>query len=499
LRIVEDQAIGASLGNDSVVDSGVALIIGAIGVIAFIVLVYRTAGVIAVLAMLLNVLLILALMALSNATLTVSGIGGVLLTMGMAVDANVLIYERLREELDAGRPIRAAIGTAFEKAFSVIIDSNITSLLPAVVLILFEVVEGSVKGFWLALGIGLIANIYTGVTVTRAIMESWVAKRKTVSVGNIRFLPNANFNFMKYRNAGMIVSGVLTVICVGYMAVNGINLGIDFTGGVTANVESTQVSRLDLAKGLSESFHEVRVVKVVNKDLFQVTVPNEKGVDADIDELKAELNAALNAKFAGKLEVRSSQGIAPLLGREFMVTALWTIVIASIIILGYLAIRFRPIYGAGAVLALLHDITLSLGIFVLLGRSLTLDIVSALLIILGYSVNDSIVVFDRVREEVGDGYGRSVMDFINTAINKTLSRTIFTGGSTLLCLMAMLFFGGFALKDFALILLIGVVVGTYSSVFIASGLVHWFMEAHEKKQGTVAAVGGRTKTVKIGA
>ncbi|MCB2156324.1 protein translocase subunit SecD [bacterium] len=502
LKVIEENAVGASLGQDSIIDSGRALMIGGVAVVIMMIVVYNVAGVVAVLAMLLNVLLILAILSLAGATLTLSGIGGILLTMGMAVDANVLIYERLREELDSGKPMRPAMNAAFGSAFSVILDSNITSLLPALVLILFEVVEGSIRGFWTALAIGLIANLYTGLTVTRALIEVWVAKFKKISVGKLRLLNKVNFDFMAYRKIGYPISLVLIGVSVFYLTVHGVNPGIDFTGGVLATVDakSAQVERADIQRAVDETFHDAKVVHVLNTTLYQVTVP--QAADETLEDIQTTLGSIFNTDKdympANSVVIKSTQSVAQTVGAEFQWTAFWTILVASLIILGYIALRFRPVFGMGAVAALLHDLIITLGIFIVLGRSMTLDIVSGLLIVLGYSVNDTIVVFDRIRETMGEKYGRNMKEIINLAINRTLSRTLFTSGSTLLTVLAMLIFGGVGLKDFALVLLLGIITGTYSSIFVASALVDSYMTYREKKEG-LEAVHGKKKAVKIGA
>jgi len=461
--------------------------------------IYRSAGVIAVVAMSINLLLILAVLSLMSATLTLSGIGGILLTMGMAVDANILIYERLREEIDAGKPLRAAINTAFGRAFSVIFDSNVTSMLPALVLVLFEVVDGSVKGFWLAIAIGLIANLYTGIVVTRVLMEAVYTKYKTVSIGKIRFLKNVTIKWMSYRKIGIAFSGGLTAISIIYLLVVGPSFGIDFTGGVLSviDVPKAEVRHGDLVKALEDDFVDARVIKVINQEgQWQVTVPqtaNKAGETPTLDAIKETMLTRLKERVDPGVTVLSSSSIDPLIGGEFKVTAILCLLVASAVILAYLAIRFQWIFGAGAVLALVHDVFLSLALFKMLGHSLTIDIVSALLIILGYSVNDTIVVFDRIRESMHNRLSANLDDIFNSAINETLSRTTLTSGSTFLAILVMYFFGGSGLSDFALILLFGVGFGTYSSIFVASVLVYVYL----RKTGRTTVIAARKATTRV--
>lgn len=479
LRVISENAIGPSLGADSIRDSGKAIIIGGVLIIALIITIYGTAGFVAVFAMIMNVLIIMAILALMNATLTLSGIGGILLTMGMAVDANILIYERLREELDAGKPLRAAINIAFDRAFSVIFDSNLTSLLPALVLVLFEVVDGSMLGFWLSIAIGLIANMYTGIVVTRAVMEAVYAKYKTISVGTIRIFKGVNVPWMKHRWWAIGFSLITTVASIGVLSTQGFGFGVDFTGGVLATVKlDKEASQAELV-GLFSDYQDVRAIRVMNTSDWQITVPltrnSKTGEVPTLEKIKAEVETKVQAKFGKDAEIRSTQSVDAFVGGEFMMVALLSLAITCAVILTYLAFRFQWVFGAGAVLALVHDVFLSLGVFRLLGHSVTLDIVSALLIILGYSVNDTIVVFDRVREDMEKRHSASIGDIINAAVNETLSRTIFTGGSTLIAIATMYLVGGVGLSDFALILLLGVGFGTYSSIFVASALVYEYL------------------------
>lgn len=500
LRIVQQQSIGASLGRDSIIASGQALLIGAAFLVILMISVYRVAGMFAIMAMILNVLLILGVLSLGGGTLTLSGIGGILLTMGMAVDANVLIYERLREELATGKPLRAALNQAFSRAFTVILDSNITSLLPALVLILFEIVDGPTRGFWTALAIGLFVNLYTGLTVTRALIESWVIKRKKFDVGKVHLFKDSKFDFMAYRKWGYPISGALLGVGLFYLLVHGVNPGIDFTGGVLATVEdrSGQVARADIQRAVAgvDAFHDTRVVAVLNSNEYQITVPAGEGLTPE--DIRDKVQTALSSEFGDAIAVVAFSAVDSTVGDEFKVTAFLTVLVASLVILGYIAIRFKPIFGVAAVVALLHDLLLTLGIFVFLGRSVSLEIVSALLITLGYSVNDTIVIFDRIRETMANSYGRPMRDIINEGINRTLARTVFTSSTTLIAVLAMLIFGGIGLKDFALVLLIGILTGTYSSIFVASALIDSYMLSREKKLGAAKAH-GQIKKVRVGA
>ncbi len=500
LQVITENTVGPTLGADSIRSSARALMFGAALIVVIMLFMYVHAGIISIFAMTLNLLLIMAVLALMGATLTLSGIGGILLTMGMAVDANILIYERLREELDAGKPLRAAINQAFDKAFSVIVDSNTTSLLPALVLVLFEVVDGSVRGFWTAIAIGLIANLYTGIVVTRTLMETWYTQFRSISVGRLRLLKNVRIPWMKYRAVGIGVSGTLAIVSVTYLMVEGPSWGIDFTGGVLATVEIEETSaedRLILLGMFEEQFDDVRAIRVMGKDQWQLTVPRVAdrvtGEVPTLDEIRGMISGGIAGEYGDRAEIMSTQSVEPFVGTEFRMTAFMTLAVACAVILTYIAFRFQWVFGAGAVVTLLHDVFLALGIFKLLGHTLTLDIVSALLIILGYSVNDTIVVFDRIREKMQERHSAKLYEVFNRGINETLSRTLMTSTTTLTVIGIMYLFGGVGLSAFALVLLIGIALGTYSSIFVASALVYTYLNA----RGITTAIQAKKATTRV--
>jgi len=490
LEVIEKRAVEASLGTDSIIASTKALGIGGVILILFMMMYYGRAGIVSVVAMGLNVLLIIAFLTLAKATLTLSGIGGILLTMGLAVDANVLIYERLREELATKKPIKAAISQAFGRAFTVIFDSNITSLLPALALLLFEVVEGSVKGFWITLAVGLMANLYTGVTVTRALTETWLTTTGSFGAGRFAWFRNSKIPFMNLRFAGYALSGALAVLSIGYIAVHGINFAVDFTGGVMAHISvEKDLGTGDVRSAMArEGFPNVAVQKVLNKEEFLIRNKlAEEGADQTAAATEGDSETALRAGIDRALadagvQVIGIERISGEVGEEFRWIAIKTIIVASLCILLYLGFRFQPVFGVMAVVAVLHDLTLTLGLFTLFGREVNLDIISALLMILGYSVNDTIVVFDRIRELAGNTYGKNFRAIVDQAVNLSLNRTINTGGTTLIMILAMILLGGKGLADFALILFIGILFGTYSSTFIASALAYDWIHRRTAKQ-----------------
>lgn len=478
LNTIEKRTVEATLGADSIRASVMALMVGAILVALYMIVYYRIAGVIAVVGVGINVLLIFAFMKLASATLTLSGIGGILLTIGMSVDANTLIYERIREELCAGKTLKTAISLGFHRAFGVIFDANLTTLISGLVLLQFG--EGSVKGFALALNIGIIANLFTGLFVTHALVDAWFALRNRFNIGNFRwFREGALYNFVDTRKFSYTFSGTLFIISVLYLipAIHGSNWGIDFSGGVLSEVEVTKPMNTQQVKG---EFQDWRVQKSQDKFLIRSKLINDK-----ITDTQAEITRRLDKTVgAGNYKILGNEAVGNEVGREFTQKAILATILASIGILIYMAFRFEFAFGLAAVVALFHDIIITYGLFNILGSfglagEVTLDVVSALCVILGYSVNDTIVIFDRIRENLKLHAGMPFKELINRSISETLNRTFMTGTTVIMVLIVMLAMGGSGLYDFALVLLIGIIKGTYSSIFIASPLLY---ELHLRSQ-----------------
>ncbi len=471
LEVVEKRSIGASLGAESIRDSVKALIIGTAVVVIFMIVYYGTAGFVANIALILNVLLILAVLAMARATLTLSGIGGILLTVGMAVDANVLIYERIREELDLGKPIKASVTLGFKRAFSVIFDSNLTTLITALVLLQFA--EGSVQGFALTMAIGLIANLYTGLTVSHTIAEMIVTAKGKFSVGKIRIFKNTKIDFIKVSKIAITCSLIVIIIGIGAMINRRGNLmALDFEGGVISNVSfKNKVAAEDLRKLFDDStIKNTRIQDVPNKNEYIIKA---KLIDNDIEKTQDEIEKVIASKFKpNEFEMMGASAVGNEVGQEFISIAIQTIIIACACMLVYLWFRFQFIFGVGAVVALIHDTIIVLGLLALTGREVSLDVVSAVLVVIGYSVNDTIVIFDRIRENLRSVYGLSFKDIANKSINESLSRTTITALTVLFTVIVLFFFSSGGLNDFAFILIWGVIVGTYSSNFIATPIVY---------------------------
>lgn len=479
LIIENKHTVGASLGKDSILSGVKALLIGSVAIVVFMIAYYGMAGVIAIIALIMNILLILLIMSLSNATLTLSGIGGILLTLGMASDANVLIYERIREEIEAGRPLRQAIGLGFNRAFTVILDSNLTTLLTALVLLQFT--EGSVFGFALTMVFGLLANFYTGLTVTYTLCALWFQKRQQLSLGVLKF-PKTNIPFISMRKISWSISAVVFVVGVLLLfSRGGVQMGVDFAGGARAEVHFTEdVQSEQLRTVLSDNgIENPRVQAIVDKpntfiiDSKTIELPAEmQGEISEVGYTEQMLRAALTAGFTeAGYTVDSFSSFGAETSRSFGQLALVVVVLASLAILAYLWFRFEIAFGVAAVIALIHDLLVVVVVSEVWGVQITLEVVAALLVLLGFSVNDTIVIFDRIRENTRTMARDSFESICNSAMNQSLSRTVVTSLTTLFAVACLLIFGGEGLSNFAKVLFTGVIVGTYSSDFLAAPLV----------------------------
>ncbi len=498
--VVESQkSVGATLGNEAILSGVKALMFGTLLVVIFMIAYYQIAGVISIIALILNVLIIFAALSLSNATLTLAGIGGILLTIGMAVDANVLIYERIREEVDAGRPLRQAMQVGFDRAFTVILDSNLTTLMTALVLLQF-VTEGSVFGFALTMTFGILANLYTGLTVTTTLCKVWFKYRETLSLGKLRFFHKPTYDFVKMGGVTFPVAMVVAVIGVTIFAGNSllpegnriIRYGVDFEGGLVVDArfadptDDAELRQVLADAGLAGG---ERIQKVAGNDNdFIIRVRRLENLDEEIvsnigvlKETETQLRAALDGAFPAGVTILSSESFGPETGSEFRTMAAWVIFWASLAILIYLGLRFEVVFGAAAVVTLIHDLSLTVLLASLWDVEITLNVVAGLLLLLGYSVNDTIVIFDRIRENTRRKAAPTFGDICNLSINQSLSRTIITSGTAVLAIVVMLFVGGEGLRPLAKVLLIGSVVGTYSSSFIATPMVHWWNRRNKGK------------------
>ena len=483
VEIIEDRTVGPSLGRDSIEQGKTAAIYSMVLVVIFMVLYYRAAGLIADCALLLNMLFIMAVLAGFHATLTLPGIAGIILTIGMAVDANVLIFERIREELRSGKTVRAAIDSGYGHALSAIIDANVTTFLVGIVLYQFG--TGPIRGFALTLCIGIISSLFTAFFVTRTIFDLITRKSEQsgLSIGPIALFSNLNIRFLSLRNIGFGTSAaVLLIGIVSILGINGIRKGIDFAGGTllelhfdpAVQVEDirSQLGRVpvgDAEIDLSKS--EIKQFGSENDILIRVS---ESGAGTEVAD---GIMGVLESGFADNIEemewIRRQEKVGPKIGSELSNAAVRAVLVALALILIYMAWRFhRFLYGIAAVVALFHDVLITLGLLSLFDIEITLAVVAALLAIVGYSLNDTIVVFDRIRENLHTARRQGFDGTVNQSINECLSRTLITSATTLMAVLVLMIFGGEVNRDFTITLMIGVVVGTYSSVFVASPVLY---------------------------
>jgi SecD/SecF fusion protein len=470
VAIEEERTASASLGEDAI-NSGIKA--GGLGVILTIfcvLLYYRFAGLIANVALAINVIFLFGAMAAFNVVLTLPGIAGIILTVGMAVDANVLIYERLREELAEGKAIKAAVRSAYEKAFSAIFDSNVTTLITAV--IRFWKATGPVKGFAVTLTIGIIASMFAAMIVTRNLFEwalqfGWIQKITMTDL-----IKATDFDFLGKRRAAVGLSLAVIIFSIGIFAIRGEkNFGVDFKGGDRLTME---------AKGPRPTDNEVRGALEQIK-LADAVVQTEKSAAKEFLTIRSpggtskQIAEHLTKEFPkAEFKVEGVDSVGKLVGDELARNSLLALGLGMLGIFLYVTMQFEMSFAIGAIVALLHDVIITIGAFALAGREMSLIIVGAVLTIAGYSINDTIVVYDRIREGIRAGRKGSVQTIMNHSVNETLSRTILTGGVTLLTTAGLYVFGGPVLNDFAFAILVGVIVGTYSSIFIAAPIVLWW-------------------------
>ncbi|MBP7869519.1 MAG: protein translocase subunit SecD [Candidatus Hydrogenedentes bacterium] len=490
------RTVSASLGTDTV-RSGVYASLAGIAIVAlFMMAYYQGAGIISVICLALNALMIIGAMAYFGMTLTLPGIAGLILTMGMAVDGNVLIFERIREEIKLGHTILTSVDSGFKRAAITIFDANLTTLIAAAVLMQFG--TGPIEGFAITLSIGVITSVYTALIIGRALFDFSLSRHymKKVAMLSI-FRETPRVPFLQTRYFAFAFSAVVIVIGMAMFAVRGMdNFGVDFQQGTNLmlhiqNPEPVSVSsvREVLTSGgfsnpvVQETTSEtgdagntfiIRVSDVTREALQAPEAAGEAAFQTVADRIRTALAPLSAGKTAEDILLEDEQTVGPSVGAQLRWDALNAIFWAMVFIIIYVWIRFELRYALGAVVALFHDVLVAVGLFSLMGGQISMNVIAALLTILGYSINDTIVIFDRVREDIQVHRGKGVkfIDILNGAINATLSRTLLTSLTTLFVVVVLALFGGNAINDFALVLLIGIVFGTYSSIFVASALVY---------------------------
>jgi len=489
-QIINDTVVGPSLGREAINSGLNSFLIAFLVVMAYMVFYYsRRAGMVADIALIVNMFFIVGILASLGAVLTLPGIAGIILTIGMSVDANVLIYDRIREELRAGKGAKLAVADGYKNARSAIIDANLTTLLTGVVLYIFG--TGPIKGFATTLVIGIVTSFFTAYFITRIIYDTFLKRNMRLTFATKlteNAFNNLKINFIGRRKIFYVVSGAIILAGVVSLMVKGLNPGIDFTGGRSYVIRFEQpVSTVEVAEQLGEVYGENPMVVIFGNE-NQVKITTKYKVDEP--EAEAEVETLLYQGLQPLLPEgvdqdtflenyrQSSQTVGPTIAFDIMIKALYAIGFSLLIIFLYILLRFRNWqFGLGALTALVHDVLIVLGIFSigygLLPFSLEIDqaFIAAILTVVGYSINDTVVVFDRIREYVGLYRKRGRTEILNLALNSTISRTFSTSLSTFVVLLAIFIFGGEVIRGFIFALLVGVVVGTYSSLFVATPVV----------------------------
>ncbi len=482
LIVEEERSVSPTLGS-AIVKQGIwSGLIGLAITAVFVLIYYRTGGIVALIGLLVNGLMLFGTMAMFGFTFSLPGIAGIILTIGLAVDANVLIYERLREEIEAGKSLKSAISASYDKAFSAIFDANITSLISAV--ILFSMASGSIKGFAVTLTIGIIASMFSAILVTRVLFRWGTDTNLLRKMSFLNLIKATNIDFLSAAKKTGVVSSVIILISLAAFALHREDaLGIDFTGGtrVQFQLNDKEVTLDEVNKVLDTlTLTRAAVPQIESNPLTGglLSVRTDK-TDSEkvITALRTDIPVLAEKAANGSdyLIDQSKEEVSALIGGSYLIESLIALGLGLIGIAIYITIRFEFSFALGAFVALLHDVVISVGIVVLLGRELSLIHVGAILTIAGYSINDTIVIFDRIRETVLIRTG-AIKDIMNEAINATLSRTVLTSATTIVTVAILSLYGGSALRDFSIMILIGLVIGTYSSVFVASPIVLWWSQ-----------------------
>lgn len=489
LRIIESREVDPTLGRDSIRSGIKAAVIGTILVAAFMLVYYMLAGAVANLALMLNIVILLGVMCSIDTTLTMPGIAGIVLTIGMAVDANVLIFERIREELAAGKSIRGAVAAGYDKAFGTIFDSNLTTLISSVILIFMG--TGPVKGFGVSLTIGVAVSMFTALIVTRLVFD-WLLQRNLLKgIKMLHLVRATKIDFLRWSKPAFILSWTLIIIGMGYGIYRGRDvLGVEFVGGNTITMNFSQKVPVDRIResvgraGIGEALIAYQKDISTGRENLRITTRLREGKNLDAVDSATAAISQLKKDFPNANFVAAGvDRVGPTMGAEIRNTAIYAGLLALFGILVYVAFRYEFSFAVGAVIAIIHDVAMTSGMYFLTGHELNSTAVAALLTIVGFSINDTIVIFDRIREDLRLGVRGTFRELINDALNKTLSRTIITSGTVLLSTIALYVFGGGVINDFAFTFLVGIITGTYSTIYIASAIVLWWHKGHRPQIG----------------
>jgi SecD/SecF fusion protein len=473
ISIIQNVTVGPSLGRDSIQHGLYSGLLGAAFVVVFMVIYYTFSGFIANIAMVLNLLFLMAVLALFQATLTLPGIAGIILIIGMGVDSNVLIFERMREERALGKPLKAFIDGGYDKAFWTIVDAHVTTLITAIALFLFG--TGPIKGFAVTLSAGIVINLFTAIFGTRMVYDGLLAKHALSNLRFLQLIKKTNLDFIGLRSFAFILSGILVTLgLAGFIQVvrGAANLGVDFSGGTMVQYRADKPFTLDKVRGslANTGIEGYSLQEVAGEHVLIVRV---KKPVATVEDIETSITNSLKEGFPETQFVMESKAeIGSTVSRELRRKALIAISMSFAGIICYLAFRFNLSFGVAATAATFHDVLVVLGILFILNKEITLLTITALLTLGGYSLTDTVVVFDRIRENIKRYKKLSFAEIINRSINEMLGRTIITSLTTMMVVLCIFALGGVVIHDFAFTLLLGVLVGTYSSVFVASPVVY---------------------------
>jgi SecD/SecF fusion protein len=497
-RIIQETIIGPSLGKEAIKSGLNSFLIAFVVILLYMLFYYsRRAGLVADIALIINMFFLMGVLASLGAVLTLPGIAGIVLTIGISVDANVLIYERIREEVRAGKGIKLAIADGYKNAYSAIIDANVTTLLTGAILYIFG--TGPIKGFATTLVIGILTSLFSAIFITRLIFLAMLTRQNVLTFATKiteNAFKNMNINFLAKRKIFYAISATIVILGIVSLVIRGLNQSVDFTGGRDYVVRFEQeVNTNDIQDALTPLLEEPPEVKTFGSS-NEVRISTQFWIDStgvEIDKIVEErIFEGLRPYFSPDFTLEkfveqnenkiaglmSSQKVGPTIADDIKIQAVWAILFSLIIIFIYILIRFRNWqFGMGALAALIHDTMIVLGLFSIFYGSLPFSLevdqafIAAILTVVGYSINDTVVVFDRIREYVGLYRKRERTEIINMALNSTLSRTFSTSLSTFVVLLSIFIFGGEVIRGFTFALLIGIIVGTYSSLFIATPLV----------------------------
>jgi len=497
MKILEKRSVESTLGADAIRSGLNAAVLATVLVALFMLIYYSYCGLIANVALVLDLLLLpaglivasnilsifvkdaaIAKRSLDLPVLTMPGIAGIVLTLGMAVDANVLIFERIREEFALGKSARAAVAAGYDRAFLAIFDSNITTLLTAIILFIFG--AGPIRGFAITLTAGIIISMFTALVVTRLVFNATVPENRTQPYRMMQFMKNANFDFLRWGKPAGLASLAVIVVTLALFFGRGLKnpasvMAVDFTGGASMTYGYAQKADIgeirkvvaDVVKNDATIQYQSTLDGTGNLLLIKTSV-----MKVGEENVSKMIQAALTQAFPeSKFTLAGEEDVGSEVGRDLKRAATKAILFSLIGILIYVSLRFEFGFALGGVIALAHDAFITLGLYSLFGRQVSLTIVAALLTIVGYSINDTIVIFDRIREDLRKDPKTDYRTLCNRAINQTLSRTVLTSLTTLIAVLVLFIFGGGAINDFALAMLIGVIAGTYSTIFIAAPIM----------------------------